>query len=58
MKITEIRTYITWGEPRNWVFVKVLTDSGLYGWGEATLEGREMGGESCGEGVWVWVVDQ
>lgn len=41
MQVTELRTYITWGEPRNWVFVKVLTDGGLYGWGEATLEGRE-----------------
>ena len=41
MKVTEIRTYTTWGEPRNWVFVKVLTDTELYGWGEATLEGKE-----------------
>jgi galactonate dehydratase len=41
MKITELRTYTTWGEPRNWVFVKVVTDRGIHGWGEATLEGRE-----------------
>jgi galactonate dehydratase len=41
MRIREIRTYATWGEPRNWVFVKVLTDSEVYGWGEATLEGKE-----------------
>ena len=41
MKITELRTYTTWGEPRNWVFVKVITDRGIHGWGEATLEGRE-----------------
>lgn len=47
MKITEIRTTITWAGLRNWVMVKVLTDSGLYGWGEATLEGRERTIESC-----------
>lgn len=41
MKVTEIRTYATWGEPRNWVFVKILTDTEHYGWGEATLEGKE-----------------
>ncbi|MCC6630043.1 MAG: galactonate dehydratase [Chloroflexi bacterium] len=41
MRITDIRTYTTWGEPRNWVFVKVVTDTDLYGWGEATLEGKE-----------------
>ena len=40
MKVTEIRTFTTWGEPRNWVFVKILTDDGLHGWGEATLEGK------------------
>ena len=38
MKITEIRTTITWAGLRNWVMVKVLTDSGLHGWGEATLK--------------------
>ena len=41
MKITDIRVFITWGDPRNWVFVKVMTDKGLHGWGEATLEGNE-----------------
>jgi galactonate dehydratase len=47
MKITEIKTLETWGAPRNWVFVKVETDSGLYGWGEATLEGREETVRAC-----------
>ena len=42
MKITEVRTTITWAGLRNWVLVKVLTDSGIHGWGEATLEGREQ----------------
>lgn len=42
MKITEIRTLISWAGLRNWVIVKVLTDTDLYGWGEATLEGKEQ----------------
>ena len=36
MEITAIRTYLV--HPRigkNWLFIKVETDSGLYGWGEA-----------------------
>jgi len=41
MQIRDVQTFITWGAPRNWVFVKVLTDTELYGWGEATLEGKE-----------------
>ena len=41
MEVREIRTFVTWGAPRNWVFVKVLTDAGIHGWGEATLEGKE-----------------
>ena len=39
MKITAIKTLVCNAEMRNWVFVRVETDqSGLYGWGEATLE--------------------
>ena len=39
MKITAIRTVVVNAQMRNWVFVKVETDqSGLYGWGEASLE--------------------
>ena len=39
MKITKIETHVCHARMRNWVFVKVLTDSpGLWGWGEATLE--------------------
>ena len=41
MKITDIRVFVTWGAPRNGVLVKVNTDKGLHGWGEATLEGNE-----------------
>ncbi len=42
MKITRIRTYICNCFRTNWVFVKVETDAGIHGWGEATLEYREL----------------
>jgi galactonate dehydratase len=39
MKITGIETHVCHARMRNWIFIKVLTDSpGLWGWGEATLE--------------------
>lgn len=47
MRIREVRVHTTWGEPRNWVFVNVLTDTELYGWGEATLEGKEETVAAC-----------
>jgi len=42
MKVTKLETYICHAYRTNWVFVKILTDSGLYGIGEATLEMREL----------------
>lgn len=42
MKITEVRTIVTC-PGRNYVFVKIVTDEpGLYGIGDATLNGREL----------------
>ena len=41
MKITKFKPYIVDCYRTNWVFLKVETDSGLYGWGEASLEYRE-----------------
>jgi galactonate dehydratase len=41
MKVTDIQTHATWAGRRNWVFVKVVTDAGVHGWGEATLEAKE-----------------
>lgn len=38
MKITAIRPLIVNAQMRNWIFVKVETDTGLVGWGEASLE--------------------
>lgn len=37
MKITAIDTYIAGNPWKNWVFAKVLTDEGLYGIGEGTV---------------------
>ena len=42
MKVTAIDTFICHAYRTNWVFVKVRTDSELYGVGEATLEYREQ----------------
>ncbi len=36
MKITDIQTFVVGNPWKNWVFVKVLTDEGLTGLGEAT----------------------
>src|SRR5688572_16838823 len=42
MKITEVKVIVTC-PGRNYIFVKVLTDEpGLYGIGDATLNGREL----------------
>lgn len=41
MKITELRTFVVDAFRTNWVFVKVMTDEGLYGIGEGTLEYKE-----------------
>ncbi|WP_407528471.1 galactonate dehydratase [Methylobacterium oryzisoli] len=39
MKIVRVKARVVNADMRNWVFVKVETDrSGLFGWGEATLE--------------------
>ena len=38
MIIKDIQTLVVNAEMRNWVFVKIITDQDLYGWGEATVE--------------------
>jgi galactonate dehydratase len=42
MKITDIKTYPVWVGHRNQCIVKVETDEGIYGWGEAGVSGREL----------------
>src|SRR5690606_20426075 len=42
MKITAIETFMTNFGVSNYIFVKVSTDEGVTGIGEATLEGKEL----------------
>lgn len=42
MKITALKTFICHAFRTNFVFVKIETDKGIHGWGEATLEYREL----------------
>ncbi len=42
MKITDIATYMVDFGVSNYIFVKVFTDEGIEGVGEATLEGKEL----------------
>ncbi|OHD48398.1 MAG: mandelate racemase [Spirochaetes bacterium GWF1_41_5] len=47
MKITNIKTFITDAFRTNWTFVKVETDEGIYGYGEASLGTQEMALSGC-----------
>ena len=42
MRVTEVKTFLVGGAWRNWLIVKLETDVGLHGVGEATLEGRSQ----------------
>jgi galactonate dehydratase len=37
-------------KPR-WLMVKVTDENGMYGWGEATLEGHDLAVEGCLDGM-------
>ena len=39
MKIVDIETYAVGAGWKNWLFVRVITDTGLHGIGEGTLNG-------------------
>jgi galactonate dehydratase len=42
MRIVDVKAYPVWVGSRNQCIVKVETDDGLWGWGEAGLSGREL----------------
>lgn len=42
MKITNIECYPVWGGARNFLFVVIDTDEGIYGVGETGITGREL----------------
>src|SRR6185436_13508308 len=46
MKITRLETFLTHAGLRNYLFLRLTTDSGLTGVGEATLEWQEKAVES------------
>src|SRR5262245_66119666 len=41
MKITDIKTFLVGAGGRNWVYVKILTDQGIFGIGEAYSAGPD-----------------
>ena len=44
LRITDVKAYPLWrARAKNQMLVKVETDAGIYGWGEAGLSGREIG---------------
>src|SRR5262245_27228677 len=47
MKITAVETYIAGNPWKNWLFTRVLTDSGLYGIGEGTMNFFTKTIEAC-----------
>jgi galactonate dehydratase len=42
VKIVDIKVFPTWVGTRNQLIVKVETDEGVHGWGEAGVSGREL----------------
>ena len=49
MKITALKTFVMDAYRTNWTFLKVETDEGLHGWGEASLGTQEMALSGCVE---------
>ena len=58
MKITGIDTFMSWVDWCNWLLVRISTDEGVCGWGEASLHGaiesvatavREYGAQLIGQ---------
>jgi len=56
MKITDIKTFLVGGGGRNWVYVKVLTDQGIYGIGEAYSAGPDEATVKVIEDFKSWLV--
>ena len=49
MKISDLKIYTMDAFRTNWAFIRVETDDGFHGWGEASLGTREMALEGCVE---------
>ena len=58
IKITDIKTFLVWSGGRNWIYVKVLTDQGIYGIGEAYSCGPDEATVKVIEDYKLWLVGQ
>ena len=58
MKITDIKTFLVGAGGRNWVYVKVLTDQGIYGIGEAYSAGPDEATVKVIEDFKTWLIGQ
>ncbi len=56
MKIIDIRTFLVGAGGRNWVYVKVLTDQGIYGIGEAYSAGPDEATVKVIEDFKTWLI--
>jgi len=58
MKITAIKTFLVGAGGRNWVYVKVMTDQGIYGIGEAYSSGPDEATVKVIEDFALWLKGQ
>ena len=58
MKITDIRTFLVGAGGRNWIYVKILTDQGVHGIGEAYSVGPDEATVKVIEDFKTWLVGQ
>ncbi len=58
MKITDLRTIIVDAHRTNWVIVKIETDAGIHGIGEATVERREAAVSEAVKAIGQYLVGQ
>ena len=56
MKITELKTFLVYEGPRNLIFVKVITDEGIYGIGEAFPTLRDKATEASVHHFGHWLI--
>ena len=56
MKITDVETYVVGNPWKIWVFVRVLTDAGIYGVGEGTLGHLSQAVEGAIADIKPWVI--
>ena len=58
MRVTELKTFLVGGSWRNWLVVKLETDEGIHGVGEATLEGKSATVEAAVKELARYIVGQ